>query len=210
MFDSPLSVIFMECGHPIHKSCFDQYMTTSYKCPLCNKSIVKMDALFLNLANIIKEQPMPEAWQDMRSVVLCNDCSAKCSTQYHFLGLRCQNCQSYNTVELQRSPMPGFEEHLEPGSEQATVQAQAAAVPLPHPHTPTQYHDDNEIYTDGEDEDGETDLWGRDHREPLEDDDEDGEDDDEEEEEEEDDEEEEESESDDDEHDGDIVLLGHR
>lgn len=82
-------------------------MTTSYKCPLCNKSIVKMDALFMNLANIIKEQPMPEEFQDVRSVILCNDCSAKCSTPFHFLGLRCQICQSFNTVELDRSPMPG-------------------------------------------------------------------------------------------------------
>lgn len=209
MFDTPLSVIFMECGHPIHKSCFDQYMTTSYKCPLCNKSIVKMDALFLNLANIIKEQPMPEAWQHMRSVVLCNDCSAKCSTQYHFLGLRCQNCQSYNTVELHRSPMPAFDEQSDPGSEQATVQAQDTALRLAHPQTPVQPDDGNQIYSDGEDEDGDTDLWGRDHHhESSEEDGDDGESEDEE--EEEDDEEEEESESDDDEHDGDIVLLGHR
>lgn len=66
-----------------------------------------MDALFLNLANIIKEQPMPQEFQDVRSVIFCNDCSAKCSTPYHFLGLRCQICQSFNTMELDRSPMPG-------------------------------------------------------------------------------------------------------
>lgn len=107
MFSSPQTVIFMECGHPIHRSCFTQYMATSYKCPLCNKSIVKMDALFMNLANIIKEQPMPEEFRNVRSVILCNDCSAKCSTPFHFLGLRCEVCQSYNTVELDRSPMPG-------------------------------------------------------------------------------------------------------
>lgn len=89
-------------------------MTTSYKCPLCNKSIVKMDALFMNLANIIKEQPMPEEFQNVRSVILCNDCSAKCSTAYHFLGLRCEICQSYNTVELDRSPMPEYRSGDEP------------------------------------------------------------------------------------------------
>lgn len=76
-----------------------------------------MDALFMNLANIIKEQPMPEEFKDVRSVVLCNDCSAKCSTAYHFLGLRCEICQSYNTVELDRSPMPGdrFYSDQQPG-----------------------------------------------------------------------------------------------
>ncbi|KAF3766140.1 zf-CHY-domain-containing protein, partial [Cryphonectria parasitica EP155] len=97
MFSSPQQVIFMECGHPIHRNCFQQYMNTSYKCPLCSKSIVKMDALFLNLANIIKEQPMPEEYRGIRSVLFCNDCSAKSSTDYHFLGLRCQICQSFNT-----------------------------------------------------------------------------------------------------------------
>lgn len=50
---------------------------------------------------------MPHEFQDVRSVIFCNDCSAKSSTPYHFLGLRCQICQSFNTMELDRSPMPG-------------------------------------------------------------------------------------------------------
>lgn len=105
--------------------------------------------------------------------------------------------------------MPAFDEQSDPGSEQATVQAQDTALRLAHPQTPVQPDDGNQIYSDGEDEDGDTDLWGRDHHhESSEEDGDDGESEDEE--EEEDDEEEEESESDDDEHDGDIVLLGHR
>lgn len=78
-----------------------------------------MDALFLNLANIIKEQPMPQEFQDVRSVIFCNDCSAKCSTPYHFLGLRCQICQSFNTMELDRSPMPVERAEAEQHAEQA-------------------------------------------------------------------------------------------
>ncbi|PSR80276.1 zinc-ribbon-domain-containing protein [Coniella lustricola] len=123
MFSSPQKVIFMDCGHPIHQACFDEYMNTSYKCPLCSKSIVKMDALFLNLANIIKEQPMPEEYRDVRSILFCNDCSAKSSTDYHFLGLRCQICQSFNTVELDRSPMPADAN----GSQEGTAATAAAA-----------------------------------------------------------------------------------
>ncbi|ROW03963.1 hypothetical protein VSDG_01064 [Cytospora chrysosperma] len=107
MFASPKTVIFMECGHSIHRACFNQYMASSYKCPICSKSIVNMEALFTNLANHIQEQPMPEEFRNVRSVVLCNDCSAKSSTQFHFLGLRCQICKSFNTAELDRSPMPG-------------------------------------------------------------------------------------------------------
>lgn len=50
---------------------------------------------------------MPSEYLDVKSVIFCNDCSAKCSTPYHFLGLRCQICQSFNTMELDRSPISG-------------------------------------------------------------------------------------------------------
>lgn len=107
MFASHKTVIFMDCGHSIHRTCFNEYMASSYKCPICSKSIVNMEALFTNLANIIREQPMPEEFENVTSTILCNDCSAKCTTKYHFLGLRCQICRSYNTAELERSAMPG-------------------------------------------------------------------------------------------------------
>lgn len=131
MFASHKTVIFMDCGHSIHRTCFNEYMASSYKCPICSKSIVNMEALFTNLANIIREQPMPEEFENVTSTILCNDCSAKCTTQYHFLGLRCQICRSYNTVELERSEMPGERA----GSEQAP------APEHPVPVTPaTQAH----------------------------------------------------------------------
>lgn len=193
MFSSPQTVIFMECGHPIHRSCFTEYMNTSYKCPLCNKSIVKMDALFTNLANIIKEQPMPEEFQNVRSVILCNDCSAKCSTAYHFLGLRCEICQSYNTVELDRSPMPGYrsENGEEPNEADSSQPQTSSAIDngpgitsttshLPHSPDATQslngdthnhvsanrnlWFVEPELTSADEDEEEEFDFWGREVR----------------------------------------------
>ncbi|POS79124.1 hypothetical protein DHEL01_v202482 [Diaporthe helianthi] len=113
MFASHKTVIFMDCGHSIHRTCFNEYMASSYKCPICSKSIVNMEALFTNLANIIREQPMPEEFENVTSTILCNDCSAKCTTKYHFLGLRCQTCHSYNTAELERSGMPGGRAEVE-------------------------------------------------------------------------------------------------
>lgn len=129
----------MDCGHSIHRTCFNEYMTSSYKCPICNKSIVNMEALFTNLANIIRGQPMPEEFEHVKSIILCNDCSAKCTTQYHFLGLRCQICASYNTVELERSEMPG--ERAE--TQQAHVPGHSApAIPTTpaHHHNPSHNH----------------------------------------------------------------------
>ncbi|KAH7040724.1 zinc-ribbon-domain-containing protein [Microdochium trichocladiopsis] len=101
MFTSPKPVVFMKCGHSIHRNCFDDYMHTSYKCPICNKSVVNMEIQFRNLDLAIAAQPMPPELRDTQAVVLCNDCSAKSSVQYHWLGLKCGVCQSYNTAQLQ-------------------------------------------------------------------------------------------------------------
>lgn len=101
MFTSPKPVVFMTCGHSIHKKCYDQHMKVSYKCPICNKSLANMGTQFRNLDVAIINQPMPPEFRDTKATVLCNDCSGKCTVPYHWLGLKCSICQSYNTVELQ-------------------------------------------------------------------------------------------------------------
>lgn len=60
-----------------------------------------MESQFRNLDVAILSQPMPPEFRDTRATVLCNDCSGKCVVRYHWLGLKCSICQSYNTVELQ-------------------------------------------------------------------------------------------------------------
>lgn len=101
MFTSPRPVVFMKCGHSIHKKCYDQHMRVSYKCPICNKSLANMETQFRNLDIVIQSQPMPEEFRDTKAVILCNDCSGRCTVPYHWVGLKCAICQSYNTVELQ-------------------------------------------------------------------------------------------------------------
>ncbi|KAK3387642.1 hypothetical protein B0H63DRAFT_470579 [Podospora didyma] len=107
MFSSPKPVVFMQCGHSIHRHCFDEHMKTSYKCPLCNKSCLNMEYQFRNFDMAILTQPMPAEYRDARAVVSCNDCSAKSQTAYHWLGLKCSVCNSYNTVQQQLLNMPG-------------------------------------------------------------------------------------------------------
>lgn len=101
MFTSPKPVVFMTCGHSIHKKCYDQHMRVSYKCPICNKSLANMETQFRNLDVAIQGQPMPPEFRDTKAVVLCNDCSGRSTVPYHWLGLKCGICRSYNTVELQ-------------------------------------------------------------------------------------------------------------
>lgn len=222
MFASQKTVIFMECGHSIHRACFNQYMASSYKCPICSKSIVNMEALFTNLANHIHEQPMPEEFRNVRSVISCNDCSAKSSTPFHFLGLRCQICKSFNTAELDRSPMPGdttvgecAPEHHHP---QIPLQGRGGPELLsPSPHSPSApcnlgqgaagsvgnypYAEPELNFPIDDDEDEEPRFWGGEPRSGPESDDDD---------EYEDDTDDSENYEEDDDDDEDIILVGHR
>ncbi|EMT64587.1 Putative RING finger protein C2F3.16 [Fusarium odoratissimum] len=100
LFTSPRPVVFMACGHSIHKKCYEQHMKVSYKCPICNKSLTNMESQFRNLDVAIQTQPMPPEFRDTTAVILCNDCSGKSTVRYHWLGLKCSICRSYNTVEL--------------------------------------------------------------------------------------------------------------
>jgi tyrosyl-DNA phosphodiesterase 2 len=126
MFNSHKSVIVMQCGHSIHRLCFEEHMKTSYKCPLCNKSCINMEYQFRNFDIAILNQPMPAEYADARAVISCNDCSAKTQTVYHWLGLKCAVCRSYNTTQLQLLNMPGGgseqQQHLSSQQQQQSLQ----------------------------------------------------------------------------------------
>lgn len=100
MFTSPKPVVFMICGHSIHSACYIEHMQTSYKCPICSKSVVGMETQFRNLDRAIDNQPMPPQFQNTLAMVSCNDCYAKSAVKYHWLGLKCAICDSYNTAQL--------------------------------------------------------------------------------------------------------------
>lgn len=109
MFDSPRPVVFMLCGHSIHQTCYYEHMKTSYKCPICSKSTVNMETQFRNLDRAIDSQPMPPQFQDTKAMVSCNDCYAKSAVKYHWLGLKCAICDSYNTAQLSILSDPAVE-----------------------------------------------------------------------------------------------------
>lgn len=118
MFTSTATVVFMvcnivrfayfidtylqPCGHSIHHKCYYEHMKTSYRCPTCNRSIINMETQFRALDAEIELQPLPAPYDQWRSLIVCNDCSAKCNVAYHFLGLRCNNCRSYNTSQVRQ------------------------------------------------------------------------------------------------------------
>jgi len=109
MFTSPRPVVFMLCGHSIHQACYYEHMKSSYKCPICSKSTVNMETQFRNLDRAIDGQPMPPQFQDTKAMVSCNDCYAKSAVKYHWLGLKCAICDSYNTAQLSILSDPAIE-----------------------------------------------------------------------------------------------------
>ena len=89
MFTSPEKVVFMKCGHSIHQKCYGEHIQRSYRCPICSRSVLNMEANFGHLKRLIDMQPMPSHLQDTKALVYCNDCSAKTTVKYHWLGCAC-------------------------------------------------------------------------------------------------------------------------
>lgn len=106
LFDSTRPVVSMQCGHSIHRHCFQEHMRTSYRCPLCSKSCVNMESQFRNHDLALLSQPMPDEYARARADVSCNDCRARSRVPYHWLGLKCAVCRSYNTTQLRLLGMP--------------------------------------------------------------------------------------------------------
>ena len=138
MFTSNKPVAFMKCGHSIHEDCFGEWCNTSYKCPICSKSIANMESQFRRLDRHIEEQPMPEEYSDKRAYIFCNDCISRSVTSYHWLGLKCAVCESYNTSQLELlgpDRIPEVQEQVERLQEAGVGEA---AMTASQSHTPNE------------------------------------------------------------------------
>ncbi|KAF2185460.1 hypothetical protein K469DRAFT_665053 [Zopfia rhizophila CBS 207.26] len=136
LFNSSSAVVSMPCGHYLHKGCYNLYMETAYKCPMCKKSAVNMELQWRKLTHAIESQPMPEQFANTRAVIQCNDCSAKCSVKYHWLGNKCSTCDSYNTNEMRILNGPESEETanaLLSGEENSGARSPASAASASSP-----------------------------------------------------------------------------
>ncbi|KAI5809012.1 zinc-ribbon-domain-containing protein [Peziza echinospora] len=100
MFTSTMTVVFMPCGHSIHHKCYYEHMKSSYRCPTCARTIVNMESQFRALDIEISSQPLPAPYDNWRCLISCNDCSARSNVSFHFLGLKCEICRSYNTRQI--------------------------------------------------------------------------------------------------------------
>lgn len=103
MFDSTEPLRGLKCGHVMHLSCYTMYRRgQNYTCPLCKRSADDMTEYFSLLDSAIRMQPMPPAYAATTSDTYCQDCGKTGNVAYHFVGLKCNHCKSFNTRELQR------------------------------------------------------------------------------------------------------------
>lgn len=100
LFSSRYASHEMPCGHAIHWHCFKELTSYDTRCPVCKKTAETpehMASTWSAIAMGIALQPVPP---DMARVVniLCNDCEKPdTNRRWHFLGVRCMNCLSFNT-----------------------------------------------------------------------------------------------------------------
>ncbi|NXA61552.1 ZN363 protein, partial [Mohoua ochrocephala] len=88
----------LPCGHLLHRP-FSPLSGRGYRCPLCMHSALDMTRYWRQLDNEVAQTPMPTEYQNMMVEILCNDCNARSTVQFHLLGMKCQNCESYNTAQ---------------------------------------------------------------------------------------------------------------
>ncbi|EDQ90732.1 uncharacterized protein MONBRDRAFT_18535 [Monosiga brevicollis MX1] len=84
---STTAVVVPKCGHILHRSCYDEVLTSSTgRCPVCSRTYQRDLKRIQNLDAMIEAEPMPEGLRDQWVQVLCNDCQQKSWVGYHVLG----------------------------------------------------------------------------------------------------------------------------
>ncbi|XP_066484236.1 RING finger and CHY zinc finger domain-containing protein 1 isoform X1 [Tiliqua scincoides] len=89
----------LPCGHLLHRTCYEDMLKEGYRCPLCMHSALDMTPYWRQLDDEVAQTPMPAEYQNMTVEILCSDCTSRSRVQFHILGMKCQNCDSYNTTQ---------------------------------------------------------------------------------------------------------------
>lgn len=113
LFSSRSASHEMPCGHAIHWECFRQLAAHDSRCPVCKKTAEtreRMMPAWSAMAAGVALQPVPPELARVVNIT-CNDCEeTEDARAWHFLGVQCRNCSSFNTV-VDRIIMSGEEAH---------------------------------------------------------------------------------------------------
>ena len=100
LFTSRDAAVFLRCGHSMHGKCSRDYQKTNINCPMCRKSIQDPTLYVAYYDSLIARQPMPEEYKDTEATIMCNDCIKKSKVKFHFIAMKCPECSSYNTQQI--------------------------------------------------------------------------------------------------------------
>lgn len=73
-----------------------------FTCPICGESYGNMKMLWQRLDEEIADTPMPKEYRDVKLDILCKDCHKESNVTFHIIGLKCQQCGSYNTCRTDK------------------------------------------------------------------------------------------------------------
>ncbi len=91
--------VIMTCGHVLHQDCYEMLTKTSYKCPICSKSIKNTADIFQRMRKDIAKTPLgPELSKNIK--IKCHDCAGQSTVKFHYIGNECCHCKSFNTYIL--------------------------------------------------------------------------------------------------------------
>jgi len=113
LFSSRSASHEMPCGHAIHWECFRQLAAHDSRCPVCKKTAETKERMMPTwnamAAGVALQAVPPELARVVN--ITCNDCEKSDDARaWHFLGVQCRNCSSFNTV-VDRIIMSGEEAH---------------------------------------------------------------------------------------------------
>lgn len=113
LFSSRSASHEMPCGHAIHWECFRQLAAHDSRCPVCKKTAETRERMMPTWNAMAAGVAMQTVPAELARVVniTCNDCEKSDDARaWHFLGVQCRNCSSFNTV-VDRIIMSGEEAH---------------------------------------------------------------------------------------------------
>lgn len=99
--------IVLRCGHCIHRTCLKKlYSSGKSNCLICFKGIQRPDSDFIKRYNdtmdsFIQSSPMTTP---TKIKIHCYECENKSVVTEHFVGNKCGECGSYNTLKLNEQP----------------------------------------------------------------------------------------------------------
>nr|XP_043610719.1 E3 ubiquitin-protein ligase RZFP34 isoform X2 [Erigeron canadensis] len=105
LFDTLKDLTILPCGHAMHLDCrAEMEKHNRFSCPVCSKSIRDLSDMWEKLDLEVGATPMPENYHNKMVWILCNDCEKISNVQFHIVGQKCLECNSYNTRQIREGP----------------------------------------------------------------------------------------------------------